>query len=636
MRAVTAILGCLGAAGQAPAREPLPAPPSGLVERTRDAWIDIYRSWVERPDGGAIPVDPGPAFCLGGDGLLLADQNAVAGSLHLFATIRGRGPFPARARVFDPRSGLAAIEIHPGAAEGVPCLRAAGEEAIPIAKGDVLYALGPPGAGPVPLKVSRASPGSLHFSGGIEATFLAGSPLVDSSGRLRGVLVARASGGRIGRDQATGPLAGLARRRRASGAIPLAPVLALAEQLKGERHDGVPAPPAEPVVRASEGVFPRSLRGAAGVRDEDLPLYSAGSGEAAVEFLTPASLEAQEALLKFAYAPGRTFFRWPAHAGMWEPMIVVQQSPRVDPAAGSVFPKSGGTLGVERGAERFGPVDSFRDCMDDGVVLETGPGTYESRKVKGCRTSYLFPPEAFAPGAEVAVRLEPGPEDAGVAVPVRPETLSRIAADFSPWKSALGGSSAAEAPGRSPVDLVAPLPALGVPYATRSLGNAGLRITRPAGCSFAATRVDRSGKPAIRIPVIQWKKSFLAVAIIPGFLYAGRDVFSFEPVLDERTRQDAFTLSRAKAAVSVTGSGKLRIKADGKKRLFFFRLEAPEGLPGGVFGSAFSECQKAAGELAGALLDDFDRALQAFDEPGILGIKPPEPPRVPPAPEDIP
>jgi hypothetical protein len=625
MRAI-ALAACCAASWSvaAAAGEPLPVPPSDLVERTRGAWIDVYRSWLERPEGNALPVDPGPAFCVGADGFAVVDQNAVAGSVHLFATILGRGPFAARARAFDPASGIAAIQINPKALEGVRCLPRAGEDAPPVAAGDVLFALGPAGAEPVALRVKKISPAELSFADGLQGTFLAGSPLVDAGGLLRGVLVAGAAGGTIGREKATGSFAGLTKWRHATVAIPVAAALTLVDQVKQQQAAGMPVPPPDPVVQVSAEVFPRPLRRAAGPTAEELALYSATAGDVSVEFLTPSSLEALQANDEYAYAPGRTFFLWMGHTQMWEPMVVVQQSPRLDGTSGSK--ESEASIAVERGGERIEPYDSFADLFENYVTIESEPGTYDSRTVRGRRTFYLFPPGAFAPGADVTVRVTENQQGKTRVVPVRPETQARIAADFAPWEAAVReAASAPPAPSQDAV--VAPVPAIGVPYATRSLGNPELRVTKPAGWTFVVTLRQRAGKPVIRIPVVNERYRPWTPVSVPGFLYVGRDEISFEPVKTAGADPKyAFTLRRADLAVSTTVSRALRIKGDGQKWLFRPGLEVTQKVTlGDVFGSTFSEAQSTSVEFAVTLLGDFDQALRAFESPEVLA-KPPAPP----------
>jgi hypothetical protein len=609
-----ALLGTTAWTGSAAGDGPIPAPPTELVERTRGAWIDIYTEWLGTRDGRGVAVDPSPAFCLGTDGFVAIDQNPVAGSLHQFATIRGRGPFAARLRAFDPGSGLAAIQINPKTLEGARCLQSAGADAAPLAQGDVLFALGPAGAQPVALRVKKVTQDALIFVGGVQETLLAGSPLVDANGLLRGVLVAGTKGGTIGREHATGALAGLAHRRRASQAIPLAPALALVEQVRKQREEGKPMPPASPIVRVSEGVFPNTLRTEPAVSAEDLALYTAKTDDAGVEFLTPTSLAAQAQRLPI-YFPGRRFFCFGRHVEMWEPMVVVQQAPQFveTGATGYSFLKSQGTITVMRGDERIDPFDSFVDCLEDSIGMETEPGTYALRKVKGCRTFYLFPPTAFAPGAEVVVLVPLDKAEKTARVPVRPETQERIAADFAPWQAAAGKS--AEEP-TSDAELVL-VPTPGVPYAMNYWGDPRLQIFTPEAYTYFATRSQRDGATVISVPLILMK---WGPTMAFGFLVIGRDEISFEPVGDPKAEGFSFMASRASVTFSTSFWPRLEIKAGGKSWNFDPVVSGMRKLSIGeiLFGAAMKEAKTASVRMSAWLLGDFDRALRAFDEPELL------------------
>jgi hypothetical protein len=615
-QALMAVLSLASMRGVAAAgASPPPALPPELAARTRGTWIDVYRDWIGLADGTAMAVDPGPAFCVGTDGIALIDQNAVAGSAYLFVTIRGHGPFAARARAFDSTSALAAIQFHPAVLDGTTCLQPPADDVAPVAAGDVLFALGPAGAAATPLRVKRVTPDELSFTGGLQGTFLAGSPLVDADGRLRGVLVAGAAGGLIGRDRATGPLTGLAKRRHATIAVPLSAALGLVDQIKQRQKEGMPTPPPESVARISRGVFPPALREAAGVTSDDLSLYSASAEGLRFELLTPPSLAAQQALGTYTYTLGKTFFLWPEHTPMWEPMVVVQRSPNLEGSSGS----KEATVVIERGGDRFDPVDSFRECFSGYVYVETAPGSDTSRKVRGCRTFHLFPPEAFAPGADVVVRATFNEDGKVVAVPVRPETQARIAADFVPWRAALReGATAVPAPDT----VVASSPPLGVVHATVGDGNAQLRISTPSDWSFVVTRLRRDGKLEIRIPVTRVWYGFFPGAE-SGFLHIGRDEVSFDPAMPTAAASRAFTVPHADLRLSFTGWPRLRV-ASGKKHWLFeaaFLVTQPVTI-GDAFRAPLKEAQVAALELTARLLGDFDLALRAFDTPEILESMP--------------
>jgi hypothetical protein len=634
--ALAVLLGCAG----------------GLAEQTREAWIEIYTSWLELPDGNALPVEPGPAFCVGRDGFAVVDQNAVAGSVHLFATIRGRGPYAARARGLDPKAGIAAIQLHPDALAGIECLVPAPDDAAPLREGDVLYAAGPRGAEPVALRVKRATAEAIAFHDALPETILAGSPLVDGAGALRGVLVAGAHGGKIGREHATGALAGLAARRHANVAIPLAAAMTLIVQVRKQQADGMPSPPRVPVVSASENVFPRALRRSTGLTPEDLQLFAATKGDATVEFLTPPSVEMRHALTGFSYAPGKSFFRWTAHTQMWEPMVAVQEAPKFEWTAGSnaaavfmvifampialgggnptftasyTFPRSRASISIERGGVRIAAADAFLDCFEDAMPVEKEPGHDVFRKVRGCRAFYLFHPGAFAPGADVTVRIEDASKGTSVDVPVRPETQARIAADFAPWEAALHEGAETIA---SPSAVIRPPPPPGVPYATRSLGNAELRLTTAAGYTTVATLVQGSD-PVIRIPFVCVKLG-LSPLVAPGFVCGRRDTISFEPSAGGAAAKQGFTVPRAETAVTTTSWPRLHVRVHGKTRKLNPVVTPPQGSPSTY---AFDPARKEAGILAAqfatALLGDFDRAVAAFERPEILGKFeiPPEEPR---------
>ena len=112
-----------------------------------------------------------------------------------------------------------------------------------------------------------------------------------------------------------------------------------------------------------------------------------------------------------------------------------------------------------------------------------------------------------------------------------------------------------------------------------------------------------------------------------GFFDVGRDEISFEP-LDPAAKKYSFRVSRAGLTSSISTFPRLHVEAAGKKWIFqpaFVFTQTPT--MGEVFGTGLKEARGGAAELAAKFLGDFDRALAAFDTPGILEGMPG--PRVP-------
>jgi hypothetical protein len=74
--------------------------------------------------------------------------------------------------------------------------------------------------------------------------------------------------------------------------------------------------------------------------------------------------------------------------------------------------------------------------MKVGLELES---RIKERKVRGCYGVYRYPPDAFAPGAQLAVRILKGGKPAeGGDIPLSDDLVRQIWADFEPWRAAVG------------------------------------------------------------------------------------------------------------------------------------------------------------------------------------------------------
>ena len=72
------------------------------------------------------------------------------------------------------------------------------------------------------------------------------------------------------------------------------------------------------------------------------------------------------------------------------------------------------------------------------------------RKLRGCHLYQVYPPEAFRPGVEMSVRIfEDKKRKKSSELPLDPDLVSRIWADFRPWFEARkenGAATPVEAP----------------------------------------------------------------------------------------------------------------------------------------------------------------------------------------------
>lgn len=289
-----------------------------------------------------------------------------------------------------------------------------------------------------------------------------GGPVLDSRGTVVGI------------NAFHGPTS---RRRDMACALPINRAV---EALASARQRALASepPPAGPLNLPSRRNYPPSLARELGGQIADPDAYRARAGKVNLEFLTPPLVHALPRTRDDSYTTQAGFFLWQRYQGAHEPAVVVQALPDLRWTAGSAWRVAGysvyiGALPVlllacvltgcddiplappPRASYRFKrdfnglvllrdgvevhPVAESVECDPTRARVALAPGRkIKERKVRGCHGVYKYPPEAFAPGAALSVRiLEKGEPAAGGDVPLDPVLVRRIWADFQLWLATL-------------------------------------------------------------------------------------------------------------------------------------------------------------------------------------------------------
>jgi len=233
--------------------------------------------------------------------------------------------FVAQALVRGENSGVAVLRVNPEAVTGIKPLPLANRTVKRLRRGATIVAAAhqPDGTGLSLVRgvVSKIRSRFILHDARLTAMDF-GGPLMNTEGVVIGV-------SRAGRVRSPDP----------SSATPvwLRPYL---EQAR-DRAMELPLPSARALSAVAEGIQGPKDAVAAPSLDTDPADYRIRSGKRSLEFLTPRLLRALEQRADFRVIPGETPWGWVQHAGVRDPIVVVQVVPDLRWTGGSYFRVAG-------------------------------------------------------------------------------------------------------------------------------------------------------------------------------------------------------------------------------------------------------------------------------------------------------
>ena len=396
----------------------------------------------------------GLGFLVDSSGLVMTDSLFVRDAEYAILDLGPQRRFVAQALVRGENSGVAVLRVNPKAVTGITPLPLANRTVKRLRRGATVVAAAhqPDGTGLLLVRgvVSKIrSRFILHDARLTVVDF--GGPLMNTDGVVVGV----SSAGQVRRPDLSSATAAPWFRR-------------YLEQAR-DRAMNLPLPTA----RALSAVAAPSL-------DTDPADYRIRSGKKSLEFLTPRLLRALEQRADFRAIAGVTPWEWVQHAGVRDPIVVVQVVPDLRWTGGSYFRVTGRLLSYPitavaqvlmflnealaggdevpvfpaelwkpahaayhfkgdflearllRDGVEVQPIEGRRHCGTSEVQMARRPGQkLRSRKIRGCWGSYIYPAEAFAPGGALKIQVvEEGQEDRPDVVTLPRELQERLWADI--------------------------------------------------------------------------------------------------------------------------------------------------------------------------------------------------------------
>ena len=423
----------------------------------------------------------GLGFLIDSSGLVTTDPLFVRDAEYAILDVDPQRRFVAQALVRGENSGVAVLRVNPEAVTGIKPLPLANRTVKRLRRGATIVAAAhqPDGTGLSLVRgvVSKIRSRFILHDARLTAMDF-GGPLMNTDGVVVGV-------SRAGRVRSPDP----------SSATPVW-LRAYLEQAR-DRAMELPLPSARALSAVAEGIQGPKDAVAAPSLDTDPADYRIRSGKRSLEFLTPRLLRALEQRADFRVIPGETPWGWVQHAGVRDPIVVVQVVPDLRWTGGSYFRVAGRLVsypvmvvaqvfflliealgGADHPlvlpAELWKPAHAayhFKGDFLEARLLRDGVevrpikgqrhcGTSEvqmsrrseqkprSRKIRGCWGSYIYPAEAFAPGGALEIRLvEEGQEDRPEVVMLPRDLQEHLWTDIGPTS---GGTEGRASAGRMP------------------------------------------------------------------------------------------------------------------------------------------------------------------------------------------
>ena len=414
---------------------------SGPAARTeRDAFERARRSvFVVETESGH-----GSGFLVDARGLIITNHHVVGKTSYLAIGVSPDRKYPAVVVARDASQDLALIRVHPQAVAGLAPLRFIDSAAVNVGERVLAIgsALGKEGAALTTGIVSRLEANTIFADVNVNPGN-SGGPLLNLNGEVVGVCTFYVKA-------PAGP--GLAGIVRSHVVRPI--VATAAASLTPE------PPPFEQLPVASPTPYPAdALRErAAGIRGK--AVYGTTLRGMRIDVLTPPVVYYEAHEMEFRQAqkyaerhgratqdePERPSYAWHAYVGQVEAIIGIRAVPEVielgDSARDEEAEPPSRTL-TKRRVRFTSDVRDMRLLRNGVEVVPIVPGRFCSGaadaaqlRPSGCFGLYQYSPSAFAPGAELELRVY------SVDAPTRPRIwklpaglVSRVWADFEPWLS---------------------------------------------------------------------------------------------------------------------------------------------------------------------------------------------------------
>ncbi len=434
----------------------------------------------------------GSGFLVEPAGLIVTNYHVVGKARYIAVKLDARRKYPAQALALDKEHDLGVVRVNPEVVKGIRPLTMAGPQDQVVVEGERVVAIGSPLTQESVMTtgiVSKVQPDAIISDVNINPGN-SGGPLLNLEAAVLGVNTFGLSSGQ-------GPgISGVVRIHLAEKALAEA-------RLKAK---DTAAPPVEPLPVASEVPYPTAALRELMNANPEVKAYNVEAGKIDLQFRTPPLLHSlakhdelkaaeqqkkrREGSTEGTEDPRDDLYAWRQYGGDYE-AVIIKAFPEIKMTGGSkvgLFFGAGSIrpiryrfkvdfreMVLQRGGVTVRPILPGRICES----ISLGSATAQIEDV-GCYGHYQYPPEAFAPGEPMTLKVftEDAP-NAPTIVPLDPALVYRIATDFKPFfealKKAQGGSGSGEpekasesAPGvpRSP----APPGASGSPEASASPG----------------------------------------------------------------------------------------------------------------------------------------------------------------------
>lgn len=400
----------------------------------------------------------GSGFLVDASGLVITNHHVVGKSTYLAVKVTQDRKYPSRLLAADGTNDVAVLRIHPDAVAGVAplALVTSVSGSLPVIEGEKVLAIGNPlsqewtlTSGIVSKVEEEAIISDVNINPGNS-----GGPLLNMDGAVVGINT-------FGEGATFGPgVSGIVRIELAHKALAEARVAAAAKA----------PPPLDLLPVASSTPYPAEALRQLVTSKPDTKGYHVEMGKIDVQFLTPPllhSLSKQDELRAAeqqqkrrkqkdaagAENPKDDFYGWKRYAGLYHPVVIIQAVPEIEMTGGSIAGMILGSLAGVVTPARYKFKTDFRRMTltrDGQEVRPITPGrvceTISAAALEdvSCYGAYVYPPEAFGPGAvmELLVFNEDEP-DKPKRSKLPPALVTRLWFEFEPYRKALLLSEAA-------------------------------------------------------------------------------------------------------------------------------------------------------------------------------------------------
>jgi S1-C subfamily serine protease len=427
-----------------------------VFQQARDS---VFLVEADSGHGSGFLVDPA--------GLIITNYHVVGQARYIAVKLDARRKYSAQALALDKEHDIGVVRVNPEIVKGIRPLTMAGNQSQAVIEGERVVAIGSPLTQESVMTtgvVSKVQPDAIISDVNINPGN-SGGPLLNLEGAVLGVNTFGISSGQ-------GPgMSGVVRIHLAQKA------LAEARQ----KAKDTAALPVELLPVASEVPYPAAALREMITADPEVKAYNVEAGKIDVMFRTPPLLHslAKHGELKAAEQqkkrregstegtqdPRDDLYAWRQYGGDYEAVVTIKAMPEIKMTGGSkagLFFGAGSVrpiryrfkvdfreMVLQRGGVTVRPILPGRICE----TVSMGSTTAQLEDV-GCYGFYQYPPEAFASGEPMTLRVftEDAP-DTPIIVPLDPALVYRISTDFKPFFEALKktpGESASGEPEKPP------------------------------------------------------------------------------------------------------------------------------------------------------------------------------------------